>query len=221
MKEKVVFFIMKQLKQKEMHAQELALKIRTKNPDALTYDGEIFSGLLELERTKQVISFRAKTNDGKMRISVPCLVCAHEHSYIISSSVFFDSDVFIIPCSLSGVDICFIGREKNVSEAVDASNKELLSMLGEEDIAALKNREREDIDAPDPQILDIVRYVINELNEENAIYCNCEQDGDYVCDIHEDHVTVRCTKCGASIDIPTNSTVAAHDFLEVDKLILK
>ena len=185
---------------------------------AFSLSGKLFKLKCDCHGSSMTVE---KTNDGKMRISVPCLVCAHEHSYIISSSVFFDSDVFIIPCSLSGVDICFIGREKNVSEAVDASNKELLSMLGEEDIAALKNREREDIDAPDPQILDIVRYVINELNEENAIYCNCEQDGDYVCDIHEDHVTVRCTKCGASIDIPTNSTVAAHDFLEVDKLILK
>ncbi|MBQ2810111.1 MAG: hypothetical protein IKA43_05455 [Clostridia bacterium] len=163
-----------------------------------------------------------KTSDGKMRLSVPCLVCNCSHSYLISSSVFFDSDIFVIPCSLSGVDICFIGKSESVERAVDESNRELLALLGEEDLEALRNQERNRDELSDPQVLEIVRYVINELNEENAIYCNCpEGHGEYNCDIYDDYVTVRCVKCGAKQDIPTNSTIKAHEFLECDKLILK
>lgn len=162
-----------------------------------------------------------KTNDGKMRLSVPCLVCNCTHSYVISSSVFFDSDIFVIPCSMSGIDICFIGKENEVERAIEHSNNELLTMLGEENIDALKNNEKDKSSLSDPQILEIIRYVINELNEENAIYCNCKEHGDYTCDIYDEHVTVRCVKCGAKADIPTNSTIKAHDFLEADRLILK
>lgn len=162
-----------------------------------------------------------KTADGKMRLSVPCLACNCEHSYVISNSVFFDSDIFVIPCSMSGIDICFIGKENEVAKAIEESNKELLAMLGEEDIASLKNEEKDRNSLCDPQALEMVRFVINDLNEENAIYCNCKDRGEFNCDIYDDYVTVRCVKCGASASIPTNSTIKAHEFLETDKLILK
>ncbi len=163
-----------------------------------------------------------KTNDGKMRLSVPCLVCACPHNYVISKSVFFDSDIFVIPCSMSGVDICFIGKEDNVSSAVEESNRELLALLGEEDAQSLRNRERDKSELCDPQILEIIRYVINDLSDEGAIHCGCRDgEGDYCCDIYDDYVTVRCVKCGAKENIPTNSTIKAHEFLECTELILK
>lgn len=162
-----------------------------------------------------------KTADGKMSLTVPCLACNTTHSYTVSSSVFFKSDIFVIPCSLSGIDICFIGKQDEVEKAIAHSNEELLAMLGEEDINALKNEEKDRHELCDPQILDIVRFVINELNEDEAIYCNCRGKADICCDIYDDHVTVRCIKCGAKADIPTTSTIKAHEFLEADKLILK
>lgn len=162
-----------------------------------------------------------KLPDGRMRLEVPCLVCATKHSHVISSSVFFNSDIFVIPCSLSGVDICFIGKEDKVSDAIEASNAELLSMLGENELAELQNREKDREDLCDPQVIDIIRFVISDLNDEGKIYCECEEKGDYCCDIYDDHITVRCSKCEASADIPTNSTMFAHDFLEADKLVLK
>lgn len=162
-----------------------------------------------------------KTNDGKMNLTVPCIACSYPHSYTVSSSIFFDSDIFIIPCSLSGIDLCFIGKEEQVRDAVQKSNEELLAMLGEQDIDSLKNQEKDKKFLSDPQILEIVKFVINDLNEEGEIYCNCNGRGEYSCDIYDEHLTVRCVKCGAKADIPINSTIKAHDFLECDKLILK
>lgn len=185
---------------------------------AFSLSGRLFRLKCDCEQSSMSVE---KTNDGKMRLSVPCLACNVPHSYVVSSSVFFDSDIFVIPCSLSGIDICFIGKEDKLSEAVEKSNEELLLMLGENDVSSIKNLEKDRSSLSDPQVLEIVRFVINELNEENAIYCNCKDGGDYSCDIYDEHVTVRCLKCGAKEDIPTNSTIKAHEFLECDSLILK
>ena len=162
-----------------------------------------------------------KTNDGKMRLIVPCLVCATPHSYIISNKVFFDSDIFVISCSMSGVDICFFGKEKELESAIIRSNNELIELVGEGNLSSIQNMEKDRSALSDPQIVDIVKYVINELAEENAIYCSCKDGGDFVSEIYDEHITVRCTKCGCHADIETSSVIKAHDFLEADSLTLK
>ena len=70
-------------------------------------------------------------------------------------------------------------------------------------------------------MLDIVLYVIRELAEEGLIKCNCPDDGDYDVEIHDDHVTVLCKKCGSKKEIQTGSVLAANDFLASDELVLK
>ena len=81
-----------------------------------------------------------KQNDGHITLTVPCVACPRPHIYNLTENVFFSSDVFVIPCSLCGVDICFLGKEEEVAKAVDYSNKELLTMLGDASIEGLKNK---------------------------------------------------------------------------------
>ncbi|MBQ9744563.1 MAG: hypothetical protein IJW19_05500 [Clostridia bacterium] len=162
-----------------------------------------------------------KTNDGKMRLIVPCMVCSTDHSYIISNEVFFDSDVFVIGCALSGIDICFIGKDKNVEDAILRSNEEIIEMVGDGNLSSIKNTEKDLSALSDPQITEIIKYVINDLADEGKIYCDCNDDGDFICDIYDEHVTLRCSKCGCKKDIPTNSVISAHDFLEASELHLK
>ena len=94
-----------------------------------------------------------KTSDGKLRLTVPCVVCPKPHSYVISSNVFFGSDVFLIPCRLSGVDICFIGGERQVADAILRSNEEIMKSLGEAGIDEFKDEAKNDYD---PEIFDMV-----------------------------------------------------------------
>lgn len=162
-----------------------------------------------------------KTNDGKMRLIVPCLVCSGTHSYIISNEVFFGSEVFVIGCSMSGVDICFIGKEQSVADAIIRSNEEIIEMVGGGSLDSIKNREQDSFDISDPQIVDIVKYVINELQDEGMIHCGCKDGNDLISELYDDHITVRCTKCGRKADIETNSVIKAHDFLEADSLTLE
>ena len=41
------------------------------------------------------------STDGKVRLSVPCIVCPRPHNYLISKNVLFSGNIFVIPCSYS------------------------------------------------------------------------------------------------------------------------
>ena len=160
-----------------------------------------------------------KLKDSRVRLTVPCVACPKPHTYILSNEVFFNSDIFVIPCSLCGIDLCFIGREDKVAEAVKMSNEEILRALGDASLNGLKGEKKNELG--DPQVLEIVTYVVKELSEEDKIFCGCnEGEGEYECNIYSDFVTVKCKKCHKSATIPADSTIAAHDFLNADKLIL-
>lgn len=159
-----------------------------------------------------------KTKEGKIRLTVPCTVCSTNHTFVLSQNVFFGSDVFVIPCNLSGIDICFMGKPELVENAVLKSNDEIIKMLGDSSISDLKGEKKP---LPDPQVLDILVYAVSELNEEGKIYCKCKDGGDYVCTPSEDKLTVKCKKCGAKADIDVCGVISAHDFLNTDKLTLE
>ena len=78
------------------------------------------------------------TNDGKLRITVPCMFCDKEHSFVISSKMFFDRDLFVYPCPYSGIDIVFIGKVDAVEKALDSSEEELKKILKENGIDDLE-----------------------------------------------------------------------------------
>ena len=94
-------------------------------------------------------------------------------------------------------------------------------MLGDYAIEQLKTKDSE-LNVVDPQIMEVVRFVITDLHEEGKIYCNCENnDGDIVVDIMNDFVSINCKKCGAKKILPADSTLAAHDLLNIDSITLK
>ena len=162
------------------------------------------------------------TRDKKVRLNVPCFLCPTPHSYLISSQMFFDQELFALPCSYSGVDICFVGRKDRVQEAMKASEEELLEMLGDTDFSELSERRHNQTgELTDPQVLDIVLYVIHDLADEGRILCSCPDGGDYEAEILDDCIHVRCKQCGDSADIPAGSLTAATDFLGCDELDLR
>ena len=184
---------------------------------AFSLSGDLFK--LKCSCGESVMSVE-KTRDNKYRLTVPCLLCPNPHTYVLSREVFFGSDIFLLPCSLCGIDLCFIGREPEVARAIYKSNEEIAKSLGDASIESLKGKENEKF--YDPNVLEIVTYVINDLNEDGKIYCNCMDGvGEYECNVYEEHLTVKCKKCGASVDIDITSTLKAQDFLNAEELILK
>lgn len=164
------------------------------------------------------------TNDKKIRLTVPCFLCPQPHSYTLSGNVFFQRDIFALSCAYSGVDICFIGDGEKVAEATKASDEELLSLMGENeysDFEDARNSAASEIFS-DPQILEIVNFVIRDLDEAGEISCRCPEDeGCYAVEVNENGIEVSCENCGAKAHIPVTSTLTANAFLNCDHLDLE
>ena len=161
--------------------------------------------------------------DGKVRLTIPCILCPRPHSYTLSPKIFFGRDIFYLPCAYSDINIGFLGETNQVKAELARTELELLDLLEENGLAdfeALHRREEEALS--DPQILDIVRFVIDDLREEHRIACLCEDgNGEYEVEVLEDAVRVKCTKCGASRVIATDSYLGAQAFLDTDWLYLE
>lgn len=161
------------------------------------------------------------TKDKKVRLTVPCFICPSPHSYLLSSGVFFEKKIFSLACTYSGIDICFIGREEDVENAVKKNEEELRELIGEssslEELSASRGK-RESL--TDPQVLEIINYVVKELEEEGNIHCKCRDGGDYEVQIGDESIFVACRKCGAEIEIPAGSVGSAQAFLECDEITL-
>ena len=166
-----------------------------------------------------------RSQTGQIRLTVPCLLCPKPHNFTVSESLFFKKELFILGCPYTNVDICFLGAVEEVSAGLDRAHLELLDMLGVEEIENIlkANGERQDEVFTDPQVYDIIMFVIGDLAEEKKIFCRC--DGglceEYGVEMLDDGIRVFCKNCGAQQTIPTDSLLGAHAFLNCDRLNLE
>ncbi len=167
------------------------------------------------------------TNDKKIRLSVPCLFCDTPHSFVVTQSLFFERETFLLGCPYMGVDICFMGKPEALQKELDRSAKELNAMFEENGLSLPAAREEAGEDEEkadpellaDPQIYDIVRFVVSDLHEEGKVNCPCGIGG-YEVEIVSDGIRVYCAECGAERIFPIHSVGAAMDFLHCDGITL-
>ena len=83
--------------------------------------------------------------------------------------------------------------------------------------------------------MDVVSYIVRELDAEGKIYCKCYPDGreplpdgeldrddsEYEIEITDNSIIVSCAACGAKREIPADSMLTAHAFLNSDYLKLE
>ena len=178
------------------------------------------------------------SKDGKVRLKVPCLICPNGHSYTVSKNIFFGKDIFVLPCPCSDVNIGFIGELNRVKFELSRTELELLEILeenGVDSFASLHGEGSEEF-LSDPQIEEIIMFVIHDLEAENKIYCKChpapsgetapaenesEAERCYDVEITPDGILVSCPECGASRLIANDSLLSAHAFLNCDALYLE
>ena len=173
------------------------------------------------------------SKDGKIRIKVPCLICPNGHSYTVSRNIFFGRDVFILPCPVSDINICFMGNTDHVKAELSRTELELLQILEDNGVSSFSALHGDEEMLTDPQIAEIVMFVIHDLEAENKIYCKCnppgrkkdpsdnEEEKVYDVEMVEDGIKVSCTNCGCSRVIPTDGLLSAHAFLNCDALYLE
>ncbi len=163
-----------------------------------------------------------KTRDGKIRFQVPCILCPGSHTYTVNASMVFGKDLFVLPCPYSDINIAAMGENNHVKAELSRSELELLDLLEENGVKSFEALHGEEY-LRDPQVLEIITYVIKELDEEGKIHCRCgdDQQREYDAEILYDGVRVTCRHCGASKLICANSLIAAHEFLNADSLELE
>ena len=65
------------------------------------------------------------TGDKKIRLSVPCLFCRQNHNYVVSESIFFDKETFLLNCPYTGMEISFISDEDGIKRSSSAPTPSL------------------------------------------------------------------------------------------------
>ncbi len=171
-----------------------------------------------------------KQADGKIRLSVPCIICPKPHSFLVSPAVFFGKDEFFLQCPYSDLDICFLGDMDYVKANLARGELELMELMekhGISDLSAFREANTGDDDeALDSELTQSVIFVLSELEAEEKIFCKCEHSHEideekYGFEIKSDGVLVKCRDCGAERMIPTDNSLNAHAFLEADELHLE
>ena len=164
-------------------------------------------------------------NDGKIRLTVPCLACTTPHIFTLNSSLFYGKDLFTMQCPyVSDFTLAFVGEMNQVKAELARTELALLDLMEKCGIKDPDAFHQEAEALPDPQVLDIVMFVIHDMDAEGKIYCKCPEDcndREYDVEILEDGVKVTCKSCGASRVIPTDSRLSAHAFLNADALYLE
>ncbi len=163
----------------------------------------------------------APAGDGKLLLTVPCLLCGTAHRFRISESLFYGRDLFLLNCAYSDLDVAFIGDEERVSAALDENEGKLRTMFADAGIAALSaNTEEERPTLPDVGVLDIIRFLVRELEADGEIDCPCG-NGEYDLELCPDGVRVFCQNCGGEHLFPVSSEEAAQAFLMTDHITLQ
>lgn len=120
--------------------------------------------------------------------------------------------------------MCYIGKQNEVTKAMEDTERELLEMLGETDLDDFDNLRDSHSDVlTDPQILDIIIYVVRDLEAEGKIKCRClnRENNIYDIQIEDTYVEISCPCCEASKRIPTDSLINATNFLHTESLELR
>ena len=163
------------------------------------------------------------TNDGKIRLSVPCVFCKQNHNYVVSQSIFFGRDLFLLNCPYANMDICFMGEKEKIEEETERNANELSNLLKILEAESVKDIQPTDMDEeeilPDPQIYDTLRFLIKDLEADGKIDCPCHR-GDYDLRFVKDGIQVYCPDCGAEHIFNTEAVAASEEYLNIDALKL-
>ena len=116
-------------------------------------------------------------SDSKVRLSVPCLFCRQNHSYVVSESLFFENDRFLLNCPYSNMDIAFIGDEDTVGQELSRTEAELNMLMKDLEAEELSDIQPEEMTEaeilPDPAVYDTLRFVVKDLEADGKLNCPC------------------------------------------------
>ena len=165
-----------------------------------------------------------KQNDGKIGLSVPCVYCKSNHSFVVSPEIMQRDEPTKFSCPYSGMGIAFIGDQNNISAEVENSASELSRILASfeaETVADIQPQDvGEDSMPPDPAIYDTLNFIVRDLEAEGNVKCPCGK-GPYDLRFTDDGMQVYCDSCGATYEFFAKSVTVAEEYLPLTSITLK
>ena len=165
-----------------------------------------------------------KQNDGKVNMSVPCVYCKSNHTFVVSSEIMQREELTKFSCPYSGMGIAFIGDEESVAAEVEKSAEELLRIMTSLEAETVSDIQPQDVGEdsmpPDPAIYDTLNFVLRDLEAEGGVHCPCKS-GSYDLRFTDDGMQIWCKNCGATYDFYAKSVSVAEEYLTIDSITLK
>ncbi len=165
-----------------------------------------------------------KQSDGRVALSVPCVYCKSNHSYVLSPEILQRDELTKFSCPYSGMGISFIGNEDDVAKEIENSAEELsriMTSLEAETVSDIQPQDvGEDSMPPDPAIYDTLNFVLRDLEAEGEVHCPCD-NGEYDIRFTDDGMQAYCKNCGATYDFYARSVSVAEEYLTLDSITLK
>lgn len=164
------------------------------------------------------------TSDKKLRLSIPCILCKENHNFVVSPSIFFEKDLFLLNCPYANIDIGFIGDKDRIDTAEKENEQTLLKLVQDMEVETIEDLQPIDMDEdeilPDATVYDLIRFVVKDLEAEGNLDCPCHS-GNYDLRFAPNGIQVYCLDCGASYLFSCESAAAAEEYLNLSKLDLK
>ena len=162
-------------------------------------------------------------SDGKIRLSVPCVLCPNPHSYTVSQSIFFKDELFLLPCPYTDINVAVTGETNMVKAELARSELELLDLLEKSGIDSFEQIRKTSEDYANPEVVEAITYMLRELDEEGKIECDCPKDaeGDYELEFFDNIAKISCKRCRCKKELKTDSISTAQELLSLDKLKLE
>jgi len=160
------------------------------------------------------------SQDGKVRLSVPCVACPHPHPFTLSAESMFTKELFLLQCSMTKLDICFMGDKHKVNEELIKNGKELQAMMDE----AAQFEEGGEVDEEALEQMKIILSFIDECAKKGDILCPCQKNKTapgVELSMAEDSVTLTCRECGRSITIDVYDTGFLDTLMDMGKIFLE
>ena len=165
-----------------------------------------------------------RQNDGKINLSVPCVYCKSNHSYVVSPEIMMRDELTKFSCPYSGMGIAFIGDDESISKEIENSAEELSRIMASLEAETVSDIQPQDVGEdsmpPDPAIYDTINFVVRDLESAGAVKCPCES-GRYGLRFTDTGMQVYCESCGASYDFHCMSASTAEEYLSISEIVLK
>ena len=141
----------------------------------------------EEDRGEEVLRITPK-NTG-YHIEAECSCCGDRHSYTLSKSLFWNTQLHELSCPSCGIGIVLIGSKDRVDQAIDEQEEFLSSFAG-------------DFFPEEHAFLSLtIAQAIHSLSQAHAIFCRCGSE-QITAKEELEHYTLTCRQCGNQIQLP-------------------